>query len=74
MMRNTLPPLLQQFVTPKFQLRGDGLDARGLFDGPHFGSCGGFLTQSHVRQLGDRTSGGFIDSFAEHFQKFNGRA
>src|ERR1035441_7081479 len=24
MMRNTLPPLLQQFVSPGFQLRGDG--------------------------------------------------
>jgi hypothetical protein len=70
---NTLPPLLRQFVTPLFQLRGDGLDARGLFDGPHFGSGGGFLTQPHVWQLGDRTGGGFIDSFTEQFQNFNGR-
>jgi len=33
MMRNTLPPLLHQLVTPLFQLRGHGLNSAGLFDG-----------------------------------------
>ena len=32
MMRNRLPPLLQKFVAPVLQLRGDGLDARGLLN------------------------------------------
>src|SRR5579883_2590741 len=36
MMRNTLPPLLQQFVAPVLQLCGNGLDAGGLFYRPHF--------------------------------------
>ena len=36
MMRNTLPPLLQQFVTPGFQLRGDSFDACSLFNRPGF--------------------------------------
>ena len=34
MMTNTLPPLLQQRVAPVLQLRGDGLDARGLLNRP----------------------------------------
>lgn len=67
MMRNTLPPLLQHLVAPLFQLRGDSLDARGLFNGPHLGSPGRLVVQSHVRHLGDRGSCGFVDSFAEHF-------
>jgi len=33
MMRNTLPPLLHQFLAPLFQLRGHGLNSAGLFDG-----------------------------------------
>ena len=36
MMRNTLPFLLQQLVVPVLQLRGDGLDAGGLFNRSHF--------------------------------------
>ena len=36
MMRNTLPPLLQQFITPGFQLRGDSFDACSLFNRPGF--------------------------------------
>lgn len=40
MMRNTLPPLLQQLVAPVLQLRGNGLDAAGLFNRPHFDAPG----------------------------------
>ena len=39
MMRNTLPPLLQQFITPGFQLRGDSFDACGLFNRPGFNAA-----------------------------------
>lgn len=40
MMRNTLPPLLQQLVPPRFQLRGNGLNPGGLFDGVGFDASG----------------------------------
>jgi hypothetical protein len=40
MMRNTLPPLIQQFVAPVLQLCGNGLDAGGLFNRPHFDAPG----------------------------------
>ena len=39
MMRNTLPPLLQQFITPGFQLRGDSFDACSLFNRPGFNAA-----------------------------------
>lgn len=40
MMRNTLPPLLQQLVAPVLQLRGNGLNAGGLFNRPYFDASG----------------------------------
>jgi len=40
MMRNTLPPLLQQFVAPVLQLCGNGLNAGGLFNRPHLDASG----------------------------------
>jgi hypothetical protein len=40
MMRNTLPPLLQQFVPPVLQLRGNGLDAGCLFNRSYFDAPG----------------------------------
>ena len=54
---NTLPPLLPQSVTPALKLRGDSLDAGGLFNGPHFDArgvlvrgrdSGGWITPSPV--------------------------
>ena len=45
MMRNTLPPLLQQFVAPVLQLCGNGLDAGGLFNRPHFDASGVVSTE-----------------------------
>src|ERR1017187_180651 len=39
MMRNALPPLLQQFVAPGFQLRGDSFNACGLFNRPGFNAA-----------------------------------
>ena len=39
MMRNTLPPLFQQFITPGFQLRGDSFDACSLFNRPGFNAA-----------------------------------
>ncbi len=40
MMRNTLPPLLQQLGPPRFQLRGNRLNSGGLFDGVGFDASG----------------------------------
>jgi len=40
MMRNTLPPLLQQFVAPVLQLCGNGLNAGGLFNRSCFDAPG----------------------------------
>jgi len=45
MMRNTLPPLLQQFVAPVLQLCGNGLDAGGLLKRPHFDAPGVVSTE-----------------------------
>lgn len=45
MMRNTLPPFLQQLVAPVFQLRRQGLNAADLFDFEHFDSCGAMVTE-----------------------------
>ena len=36
MMRNTLPPILAQLVSPLLQLIGDGFNAGGLFNRSHF--------------------------------------
>ena len=36
MMRNTLPPILAQLVSPLLQLCGDGFNAGGLFNRAHF--------------------------------------
>ena len=40
MMRNTVPPLLHQFFAPLLQLRGNGLNSAGLFDGGDFDAPG----------------------------------
>ena len=71
MMRNTLPPLLQQFVPPLFQLRGDGLNPGSLFDGSDFNAAGVTIAKLRVRELYYRMCGVFVQSFAELFQNFN---
>ena len=39
MVRNTLPPLLLQLVSPAFQLRHDGFDLGRLLDRVRFDTC-----------------------------------
>jgi len=51
MVRNTLPPLLLQLVSPAFQLGHYRLEASDLFDGLPFDPRGIVVTQSRVRQL-----------------------
>ncbi len=70
-MRNTLPPLLQQFVPPLFQLRGDGLNPGGLFDGSDFNVASVTIAKLRVRELYYRMCGAFVQPFAELFQNFN---
>ena len=62
MMRNTLPPLLQQLVAPTLQLRHDSLDASNLLDG----------LQSRVRELRHGVSGVIFYAPFELVQNFDG--
>lgn len=74
MMRNTLPPLLHQFVAPVLQLRGYGFDAGGLFNRPDFNSPGVVCAKWRFRQLHHGMFGMGIKSFAEFVQHFDGGA
>ena len=51
MVRNTLPPLLLQLVSPAFQLRHYGLEASNLLNGLPFDPRGMVVTQSRFGQL-----------------------
>ena len=72
MMRNTLPPLLQQFVAPLFQLRGDGPDAGGLFDGCGFDAPGLMITRLRILKVHHGIGRSFIEPFAKLFQHLDG--
>lgn len=74
MMTNTLPPLLQQLVAPVLQLRGDGLDARGLFNRPHFDASGVVSTEWRFRELHHGMFGVGIEPFTEFCEDFYGGA
>ena len=56
MIRNTLPPLLQQLVAPAFQLPGDGLNAGDLLDVHYFDTCRHMITKSRVWQFDDQVA------------------
>ena len=74
MMRNTLPLLLQQLVAPVLQLRGDGFDAAGLFNRPHFDAPGVVSTEWRFRQLHHGMFGVGIETFAKFCEHFDGGA
>ena len=74
MMRNTLPPLLQQFVAPVLQLRGDGLDAGGLFNRVDFDTPGVMRAEWGFRQLHHGMFGVGIETLAKFVQHFDGGA
>ena len=44
-MKNTMPPLLLQFVMPAFKLSNDTYNAAGLFNGSRFNPRGVVGTQ-----------------------------
>ncbi len=74
MMRNTLPFLLQQLVAPVLQLRGDGLDAGGLFNRPHFDARGVVSAKLRFRRLHHGMSGMDVETFAKLCEDFDGGA
>ena len=65
MVRNTLPPLLEQLVSPVLQLRREGFDKTDLFDLQHFESCGAMVAEVCLWQLNDQVSGVVVDMFTE---------
>ncbi len=48
MVRNTLPPLLLELVSPTLQLRHDSLDASDMFDGLRFNPAAARVLHSIV--------------------------
>ena len=65
MMRNTLPPCLEQLVSPALQLRGEGLNAADLFNFQHLDSCGAVVAEMCVWQLNDQVGCVVVDMFTE---------
>jgi hypothetical protein len=72
LMRNTLPPLLAEFVTPLLQLRGHGLNPADLFDAHHLGSRSYMSAESGFRQFNDEVRGVVIDVFTKTFEHLDG--
>jgi hypothetical protein len=72
MMRNTLPPLPLQLVSPALQLRYDSLHASDLLDDLRFDARGIIFAQSRVRQLHRRVRSVVIYALLELFQHFDG--
>ena len=68
MVRNTLPPLLLQLVSPAFQLRHYGLEASNLLNGLPFDPRGMVVTQSRVRQLHQGVGSVLIKALSELLQ------
>ena len=73
-LRNTLPVLLPQFVSPAFQLRHDGLDASNLLDGLGFDARGIIVSVPRVGQLYHDVRCMIINPFFEVLQHFDGSA
>ena len=67
MMRNTLPPILAQLVSPLLQLIGDCFNAGSMFNCSHFNLPGVVSTVWSFRQLHHGISGVGIDTFAKFF-------
>ena len=65
MMRNTLPPLLRQFIPPSLQLGHDSLNASDLLSSLRFDTCGIIATQGGVCQLDRGVGGVMIDALFE---------
>jgi len=74
MMRNTLPPLLHQFYAPLFQLRGNGLNSAGLFDGRDLDVAGPVTAKRRLPELHGGIGSALIKPFAEFIQRLNGGA
>lgn len=72
MMRNTLPPLLQQLVAPVCQLRGDGFNPAHLLDGLDFNAACMVNAVLRFGQLHYGILGLFIQPFTELFEHFDG--
>ena len=72
MMRNTLPPLLQQIVAPLLQLRRHSLNSGDLFDAHNLGPCGDVFAKSGFRQFNDQVRCVVVDVLAESFQHLDG--
>lgn len=72
MMRNTLPPLLAEFVTPLFQLCCHGLNSGDLLDAHHLGPRCYMIAQSRFGQFNDEVCGVVVDVFAILFQHLDG--
>ncbi len=70
-LRNTLPVLLPQLVSPAFQLRHYGLEASNLLDRLPFDPRGIVVTQSRVRQLHQGVSSVLINALSELLQHFD---
>ena len=72
MMRNTLPPLLQQIVAPLLQLRCYGLNSADLLDVHNLGPRCDVIAESGFRQFDDEVCGIVVDVFAVLFQHLDG--
>ena len=66
--------LLQQFLTPALQLRGDELDAGGLLDGFGFNLAGVVIAQLRFWHFDYRMVRMSGESFAESFENLDGDA
>lgn len=71
-MRNTLPPLLVEFVTPFLQLRSHGLNPGDLFDAHHLSSRSYMSAESGFRQFDDEVRGVVIDVLTKTFEHLDG--
>jgi hypothetical protein len=67
-------PLLEQFIPPVLQLRGDLFDVADLFDGLVFDVTGILVAQFRVGQLVYGMGGVVIEALAKLFQYFDGGA
>jgi len=74
MIRNTLPPLMHQFVAPLLQLCGDGLNAGGLFDGSGFDTSSVVTGLVRLRQFDSRIGSLVVEMLAKHYQHLDGGA
>lgn len=64
-LRYILPPLLNEFLAPVFELFNDTFNAAGLFNCPHFNPTGVVIAQARIRQLHDGMGGVSVEALAE---------